>query len=90
MSADPKKPDNSSVPANSGIDIPGKAGLPDKDRTTPGSLPTTTEQASEATGEDKLVQEHRTGRNHSEPTDVTGATNDNALDSEYIDVGGGD
>ena len=87
---EPKDNNESEVPANAGIDIPGKAKLPDADRTTPGSLPSTTEQASEATGEDKMVQEHRTGRNHSEPTDVTGASNDNAIDSEYIDVGGGD
>jgi hypothetical protein len=86
----PKDPSQSSVPANGGIDIPAKAGLPDEDRTDARAMPSMREQANEATGEDNLVQEHHTGRNHAEPTDITGATNDNSIDSEYIDVGGGD
>lgn len=90
MTTEHERPDDSAVPANSGIDIPAKAALPDDDRTTPGTLPSTTEQAKEATGDDNFVQEHHIGRDHAEPTDVTSATNDNALDSEYIDIGGGD
>jgi hypothetical protein len=86
--SDPAK-NLSSVPANP-MDIPRKADLPDADETKPGTLPTTSERAAEATGDDAFVQEHRTGRDHAEPTDVTGASNDNAMDSEYIDVGGGD
>lgn len=85
---DPRK-ETSSIPANP-MDIPQKAELPDADETVPGTMPTTTQEAAEATGDDPLVQEHHTGRNHAEPTAVTGATNDNAIDSEYIDVGGGD
>ena len=83
------KPEDS-IPANSGIDIPEKALAPDDDRTEPGTMPTVDEQIDEATGDDNLVQEHHTGRDHSEPTDVTDTTNDNAIDSEFIDVGGGD
>ena len=91
MNSEQRTPgEESSVPANSGLDIPGKAGLPDEDRTEPGTLPTTEEQAREGTGEVSNVQEHHTGRDHAEPTDVTGTTNDNAIDGEYIDVGGGD
>jgi len=92
MNNESKKPaaDPSSLPANPGIDIPAKANLPDADRTVPGTMATEKEQAEEATGDDNLVQEHHTGRDHSEPTDVTGTSNDNAIDSEYIDVGGGD
>ena len=82
--------DRESLPANEGIDVPGKAAPPDADRTEPGTMPTAHERATEATGDDNLVQEHHTGDDHAEPTDVTGATNDNAIDSEYIDVGGGD
>lgn len=78
------------LPANTGIDIPAKANIPDPDRTKPGTMPTEAEQIDEATGDDKLVQEHKTGRDHSEPTDITGTSNDNVIDSEYIDIGGGD
>jgi hypothetical protein len=93
MNSDPKtrpQTDETSVPANAGLDIPAKANLPDDDRTVPGTMPSLAEEAVEATGEDELVQEHHTGRDHAEPTDVTGTTNDNAIDSEYIDLGGGD
>src|SRR5688500_19048312 len=92
MNNEPKttNADSAAVPANTGIDIPAKAKLPDADRTVPGTMPTPAEQAAEATGDDNLVQEHHTGRDHSEPTDVTETTNDNAIDSEYIDIGGGD
>lgn len=94
MNTEPKKPDSekepSSLPANSGIDIPQKASLPDEDRTRPGKGPTNSEIALKGPGEESGLQEHRTGRDHAEPTDVTGTANDNEIDSEYIDVGGGE
>lgn len=85
----PEKPEISPVPENP-LDVPEKAGLPDANETEAGTMPTSKQRAEEGTGEDRSVQEHATGRDHAEPTDVTGATNDNAIDSEYIDVGGGD
>lgn len=90
MTSDPKPQlDLSSIPANP-LDIPEKAEIPDPDETVPDTLPTTAQEAAEPSGKNTLVQEHHTGRAHAEPTNVTDASNDNAIDSEYIDVGGGD
>jgi hypothetical protein len=77
------------TPANP-IDIPEKAGEPDADRTVEGTVPSAAEEAAEPLEESTFTSEHDISRDHAEPTDVTGTTGDNAIDGEYIDVGGGD
>ena len=79
----------SAIPANP-IDVPEKAEHPDTDRTVPGTVPSSIEEASEPLEESTFTSEHSISRDHSEPTDVTDTTNDNAIDGEYVDVGGGD
>jgi hypothetical protein len=78
-----------SSPANS-IDTSEKATPPDADRTLPGTLPSSIEEATKPLEESTFTSEHDISRNHAEPTAVTGTTNDNAIEGEYIDVGGGD
>ena len=92
MNDDQTKPEQqpSSVPANEGIDIPEKALPPDENRTEPGTMPTPEQALKEGPGQDTTVQEHHTAEDHAEPTSVTDATNDNAIDTQYVDVGGGD
>jgi hypothetical protein len=77
------------TPANP-TDIPDKSQQPDPDRTIPGTLPSVIEEITEPLPESTFSGEHDISRDHSEPTGVTGTTNDNAIDGEYIDVGGGD
>jgi hypothetical protein len=76
-------------PANP-IDVPEKATPPDADRTVPGTVPSPIEEAAEPLEESIFTSEHDISRDHAEPTKVTGTTNDNAIEGEYIDVGGGD
>ena len=84
---DPESGENA-VPANPGAEE--KARVPDPDRTDPVDLPTTGEQIDAPVQETPFAGEHRIGEDHAEPTDVTNASNDNYIDGEYIDVGGGD
>ena len=76
-------------PANP-IDVPEKAALPDADHTQPGTVPSPVDGAREPLEESTFTSEHDISRDHAEPTRVTGTTNDNAIEGEYIDVGGGD
>src|SRR5512133_857943 len=78
------------VPANEGIDIPAKAQPPDENHTRPGSLPGALEEADGPFEAATFSHEHRISRDHAEPIDVTETTNDNAIEGELIDVGGGD
>jgi hypothetical protein len=74
-------------PANPSI-VPEKAEAPDADRTDSATLPDEAEEASTPIDESTTASEHTIGRDHAEPTDVTGTTNDDYIDGEYIDVGG--
>ena len=80
---------HSATPANPS-DVPQKAEQPDADRTVPGTVPSSIDEAGESLEESTFTSEHDISRDHAEPTDVTDTTNDNAIDGEYIDVGGGD
>jgi hypothetical protein len=87
------KNDSASIEAASPtnpIDAPEKAKAPDADRTRPGTVPSPIEEATKPLEESTFTSEHDISRDHAEPTDVTGTTNDNAIEGEYIDVGGGD
>jgi hypothetical protein len=79
--------EDTDMPANPGIN--GKADPPDPDRTDPATLPTNADELDDPVSETRFG-EHNIGPDHAEPTDVTGTTNDNSIDREYIDVGGGD
>ncbi|MDB5035343.1 MAG: hypothetical protein JWQ98_2584 [Chlorobi bacterium] len=77
-----------SEPANPGIN--GKAERPDPDVTDPATLPTDTEEVGLPLEDSRFSGEHTISTHHAEPTDVTGTSNDNYIEGEYIDVGGGD
>ena len=81
--------DEAAPPADQ-IDTPEKATPPDADRTRPGTLSSSIEEAGKPLEESTFTSEHDISRDHAEPTKVTGTTNDNAIEGEYIDVGGGD
>jgi hypothetical protein len=78
---------DSAKPANPS-DVPEKANAPDADRTDSRTLPNEADDASTPIDESTTASEHTIGRDHAEPTDVTGTTNDGYIDGEYIDVGG--
>jgi hypothetical protein len=82
-------PDEAAPPTNQ-IDTSEKATPPDADRTRPGTVPSSIEEATQPMEESTFASEHSISRDHAEPTKVTGTTNDNAIEGEYIDVGGGD
>ncbi|MEO5928336.1 MAG: hypothetical protein ABIR47_00245 [Candidatus Kapaibacterium sp.] len=77
-----------SKPANPGIN--NKAERPDPDVTDPATLPTDAEEVELPVKDSRFSGEHAISPDHAEPTDVTGTSNDNYIEGEYIDVGGGD
>lgn len=72
------------------VDSKTKGQRPDPDVTDPGTLPTTLEEARTSISEKGFGAEHSINRNHAEPTELTDTSNDNYVESKYIDVGGGD
>lgn len=76
------------APENPGADA--KAQLPDEDHTDESTLDSDVERASQPSDDARFADEHSISREHSEPTDVTGTSNDAYLDEPYIDIGGGD
>lgn len=67
-----------------------KAQRPDPNLTDPSTLPTTADEAGTPLNETKFGDEHSINADHAEPVKVTGTSNDNYIEGEYIDVGGGD
>jgi hypothetical protein len=92
LNEDPKEGaaagDRSAAPSNPGIG--DKAELPDPNQTDPAMLPTVAEEIDESMQDTRFGGEHSISPDHAEPTDVTKTTNDNYIEGEYIDVGGGD
>src|SRR3954468_9304548 len=82
--------DDEKMPTPANPEIDGKAELPDADRTDPAELSTIAEEMEESLEESRFGGEHAISPDHAEPTDVTKTTNDNYIDGQYIDVGGGD
>ncbi len=67
-----------------------RARRPDADRTDPETVPDSFDEADEPLEDARFADEHSISRRHSEPTDVTGTSNDTYLDEPYIDIGDGD
>lgn len=86
----PHRKDRTHEPANDGIDVRGKSQIPDPDRTNPVTYTDPIEEAAKPIGEARFNDEHHISQNHAEPIEYTSATNDTYVDSEYIDIGGGD
>ncbi len=72
------------------VDSKTKGQRPDPDVTDPSTLPTTEEEARTSISEKGFSTEHSINRDHAEPTELTHTSNDNYVESKYIDVGGGD
>jgi hypothetical protein len=82
---DPQQQERADLP-----DSLPRAQPPDPDQTNPATLSAPQDEIELPLEDGRFTSEHSIGPDHAEPTTETGMTNDNYIDGEYIDVGGGD